>query len=956
VYGFNSGHFISNIQEHGLPFRVTLSCDPFASGRALFKELCGCKTILSSATALLDHIRGSGITSPLSGYLIHSHWYSGTDPASKFWEVQAHIVLQLRLIRNLSTVVAWVHPDHDGRAFTTFSTKLKASGWIVNDTLLRFGAFNDLITGSHRLIMAIHSNTEEGCKPLELRVPPSGRARLISSFIWEPFNRPELAVSYARSDPSFNMHAVNDNGLPPMTATCVTKAQHSSMESGIRPLYFLHRQGDNPNNLAGSLVVHTDSWAPAFSPVATPNVFGHYFGIKFIHSSSTYVRAISPFEFASMFRLTDELTYKLSQPSNIFCLDAGIPALTSASVFAEVLDRLTLIRSRNFDIFQPHQVTAPAACVQAFLNGAVGVRLPRPEEWSKAYEDDRETTAILRFVDNPGTITSKNLEEAKLHTSYRAGLRQSHFAREDNFLVYREPIAGSDSFTRLIVVPAILRNIVFIAFHSNSVGGHFNVVRTFHRIRLRFYWPNMYKYISGMCSSCPGCTLSNPTRGKSRELIYTFPIEAPFMVLHIDGYQAGAESGFEGSFHYLIAACGMCTFAAMEPIQNASATTYASAIMKIILRYGFCHTVVLDKDSKFFGVCREALDLLQINCHVLSGANHNPMIVERLNRYLNQGLRIMCNERDTNRIALEGILLLIYAWNSCPVPGTDISRSMVALGREFAFPIDFSVGKHAELFSAPGAVLSYSKELATRLDSCREIALLLAKEQRTLHRKLVNSRRGDPRIYNEGDVVFARRATRSDAKCGRVGKLMHPFTGPWRIVKSLDGASYELEFVSNPSRREKKHASDLSPYPPELIPFQPLDTADSRYGQLHRPIGKNPYKEAGIDGFTPPQPFRIASHFLTKGDFRDFHFPTLAELNDELWPFPWVDDEERLQVLSGDEVVEVHNFYTGPPPSLAIPGPPSPPILSSFIANIIASSDRLFFISHSLGNPTAREW
>jgi hypothetical protein len=102
---------------------------------------------------------------------------------------------------------------------------------------------------------------------------------------------------------------------------------------------------------------------------------------------------------------------------------------------------------------------------------------------------------------------------------------------------------------------------------------------------------------------------------------------------------------------------------------------------------------------------------------------------------------------------------------------------------------------------------------------------------------------------------------------------MHPFTGPWQIVKSLEGASYELEFVGNPSCREKKHASDLSPYPPELIPFQPLDTADSRYSQLYRPIGKSPYKEAGINGFTPPQPFRIVSHFLTKGDFRDFHFP-----------------------------------------------------------------------------------
>jgi hypothetical protein len=108
--------------------------------------------------------------------------------------------------------VAWVHPDHDGRAFTTFSTKLKASGWIVNDTLLRFGAFNDSITGSHRLFLAIHSNTEEGCKPIDLRVPPSGKARPISRYIWEPFNRPELAISYARSDPSFNMHAANDNG------------------------------------------------------------------------------------------------------------------------------------------------------------------------------------------------------------------------------------------------------------------------------------------------------------------------------------------------------------------------------------------------------------------------------------------------------------------------------------------------------------------------------------------------------------------------------------------------------------------------------------------------------------------------------------------------------------------------------------------------------------------------
>jgi hypothetical protein len=88
----------------------------------------------------------------------------------------------------------------------------------------------------------------------------------------------------------------------------------------------------------------------------------------------------------------------------------------------------------------------------------------------------------------------------------------------------------------------------------------------------------------------------------------------------------------------------MCTFAAMEPIINPSPNTFVSGIMKIITWYGFCHTVILDKDRKFFGVCCKLLNLLKINCHVLSGGNHDPMLVERINSYLNKGLKIMVNE------------------------------------------------------------------------------------------------------------------------------------------------------------------------------------------------------------------------------------------------------------------------------------------------------------------------
>jgi len=400
----------------------------------------------------------------------------------------------------------------------------------------------------------------------------------------------------------------------------------------------------------------------------------------------------------------------------------------------------------------------------------------------------------------------------------------------------------------------------------------------------------------------------------------------------------------------------MCSFACMEPVTNPSATTFASAIMKILLRYGFCHTAVLDKDTKFYGVCREALDLLQINCHVLSGANHNPMLVERINRYLTKGLKIMCNERGSVRIANEAILLLLYAWNSCPVPGTDISRSLVAVGREFAFPIDYSSGKHWELTSSASTVVTYSKDLATRLTACREVAELLVQEQRAYHREFINARRPDPRVYSVGDIVFARRAVQSNATKEQVDKLKYAFTGPWRVRAPLKGASYELEHCSAAGRIEKKHAADLSPYPVELIPFQPVDGPDSRYGQLYKPIASHPFKEAGIEGFKAPTPFKVPANLAITDSCLCFHWPSLAELNDAIAPFEWSDDADFQRYLKGDSISTLPILAAGPPPAAPQHAIPSVPATHLLTAAIIQSTDKLFFVSHSIGSNDAREW
>ncbi len=230
-------------------------------------------------------------------------------------------------------------------------------------------------------------------------------------------------------------------------------------------------------------------------------------------------------------------------------------------------------------------------------------------------------------------------------------------------------------------------------------------------------------------------------------------------------------------------------FSALETSPHANSTNFASGIMKVQLCFGFCHTIVLDKDSKFFGVLKEAVDLLQINRHILLGNNHNPMLVERVNCYLNKGLKIMMNECNLVRVAMEAILLLLYAWNSAPIPGTDLSHCFVALGQEIQFPINFSSKKHFELTSPQTTITSYSRDLATCLSTLREVAELLVKEQCAYHCEHINLHRPDPKIYSVGDIVFARRAVQSDAMHGQVDKLTYPSTGPWWVIAKLHGAS-----------------------------------------------------------------------------------------------------------------------------------------------------------------------
>jgi hypothetical protein len=157
-------------------------------------------------------------------------------------------------------------------------------------------------------------------------------------------------------------------------------------------------------------------------------------------------------------------------------------------------------------------------------------------------------------------------------------------------------------------------------------------------------------------------------------------------VLFVDIYAAGVDFNFEDKRHYLIAACGMTSSGICKVTSDQSLTVFSVSLTKLCLRFGFSHTIVVLKDSKFLGEFIKTSNSLKINMHVLSGNNHEPMTVDHTCIFLITCLTIFYNEHGNTRVALEGIPMSLYALNAVPVVGTDISCSLLMTGRELNFP------------------------------------------------------------------------------------------------------------------------------------------------------------------------------------------------------------------------------------------------------------------------------
>jgi hypothetical protein len=89
---------------------------------------------------------------------------------------------------------------------------------------------------------------------------------------------------------------------------------------------------------------------------------------------------------------------------NKFALDSAMPACTSVWLLEQVHAHLDCLQHANSEIFLTNHFAAPAATIQAFVSGAIGIQLPLANQWMKAYYNNIEMCTIRDLVVNPSKI------------------------------------------------------------------------------------------------------------------------------------------------------------------------------------------------------------------------------------------------------------------------------------------------------------------------------------------------------------------------------------------------------------------------------------------------------------------------------------------------------------------------------------------------------------------------
>ena len=389
--------------------------------------------------------------------------------------------------------------------------------------------------------------------------------------------------------------------------------------------------------------------------------------------------------------------------------------------------------------------------------------------------------------------------------------------RDGTLLRQYEDDSGKQKWLQLVLPPELQQE-VMREIHSGVISGHLGEQKMLSQLKERFYWPSMAEDVRHWCQTCSVCATKKSPQQGSRAPMQTIQAGSPMQVVAVDITGPLPESE-AGNRYILVVGDYFTKWMEAYAIPDQEATTVATKLVdEFYCRFGPPEQLHSDQGKQFES------KLIQQICSILKISKsrttaYHPQcdgLVERFNRTLKHMLATSLKDHPFDWE--DRLRKVCMAYNTSVQASSGYTPFYLLYGREARLPIDLMYGTKRP---SPQSVHEYASNLKQSLNDAysavrQQLNQAHARQKQYYDRKV----HGEP--YKKGDLVWLHNPT---VPPGQSAKLMHPWTGPYRIVERLSEVDYRIQELFGKKTPSVVHFDRLKRCHPDTR-FPDQDTSD----------------------------------------------------------------------------------------------------------------------------------
>ena len=343
--------------------------------------------------------------------------------------------------------------------------------------------------------------------------------------------------------------------------------------------------------------------------------------------------------------------------------------------------------------------------------------------------------------------------------------------------------------------------------HEGVCGSHVGGRALASRVlRAGYYWPKLKEDCIRFAQRCKQCQLHADWHKAPPEELRSIHSPWPFHTWGID--ILGPFPLATRQMKFLIVAIEYFTkWVEAEPVAHITAQKVEHFVWKnIVCRFGIPKRLVSDNGTQFTShqlrkMCEE-LKIQQVFASVEHPQTNGQ--VESANRVLLRGLKRRLDKAKGGWA--EEVPRIVWSYHTTPQSSTHETPFSLVYGTDAMIPVEIQESSPRFLNFVAEESNEERKVNLDLLDEVREEARVSAEAVKRRVERRHNSK-VRPRRFQEGDLVM-RKAHQNDMQ----NKLSPKWTGPYRVVETLENGAYRLETLEGGAIPKTWNATHLKFY------------------------------------------------------------------------------------------------------------------------------------------------